>query len=90
MAQQDGCCSARQLQAEQLDSWVVGLVSGSTSPGLQPLGQEEDEEDDDPDQVENLSVHFTLLCRGRCVVPRSLRLFTFAGRARPAASVPGD
>ena len=40
----------------------TGLGLGSTRPGLQPLHQEEYEEDDDPDQVEDLSVHSMLLC----------------------------
>lgn len=44
---------------------------GFSRPGLQPLGEEENEEDDDPDQVENLTVHFTLLC---CVHVRRERV----------------
>jgi hypothetical protein len=37
---------------------MADLSVGSTPLGLEPLCQEDDEEDDDPDQVENLSVHF--------------------------------
>ncbi len=64
-------CSARLSGAGGQVGAGWWLAFGFTPPGLQPTRQEEYEEDDDPDQVEDLSVHVTLLC---CVHVRRERV----------------